>query len=61
MLKKIKIFIVTYNNNAILQEYVINSLNKTNFPKELVEIFVIDNYGDANFYTYHQITVLKNN
>jgi len=59
-MKKIKLFIVTYNNNKILQDYVIDSLNNSNFSKELVEIFVIDNYGDAEFNTKHQITVLKN-
>jgi len=44
---KIKIFITTYNNNAILQERSLNSLINSKYPRDKVEIYIIDNYGDV--------------
>ena len=45
---KIKIYIITYNNNKILQEQALDSLLESTFPKNSVEIFIIDNFGDVS-------------
>jgi hypothetical protein len=57
---KIKIFIITYNNNNILQEYALNSLELSDYPKESVEVFIIDNYGNVDE-NLQNVKVLKNN
>jgi len=53
-------FIVTYNNNNVLQEYALDSLEQSNYPKGDIEINIIDNYGDVSIDT-QDIKVLKNN
>ena len=42
---KIKLYIVTYNNNAILNDWALKTLFESDFPFENNEIFIINNHS----------------
>ena len=42
---KIKLYVVTYKNDAILNEWSLASISQSNYPKKDVSVFVINNYS----------------
>lgn len=43
---KIKFYIITYNNDTILNEWILKSLNESNYSKENTNIYIINNFSD---------------
>jgi len=59
---KIKIYIVTYNNNEILNNWALKSLFESDFPLQGNEIFIINNHSNIHVepqYT-NKIKILNN-
>jgi len=44
---KIKFYIVTYNSNEILNDWILKSLHESDYDRDNVEIFVIDNHSNV--------------
>ena len=43
---KVKLFVVTYNNDKILNEWFLRSLRQSEYPKERVSVNILNNYSD---------------
>lgn len=43
---RLKIFVVTYNNNWVLNDWFLRTLKKSFYPKDSVEIFIINNHSN---------------
>ena len=50
MKKRIKIFIITYDNNEILNDVCLNSLFVSNFDEDDVEVIILDNHSGGHIY-----------
>lgn len=63
MKPKYKMYIVTYDNNEILNDVCLNSLFISNFDEENLDVYVIDNHSNGHIYEQYQnkVTHLKNN
>ena len=46
---KIRMYVCTYKNPAILNNWFLKSLSESNYPKDLVDIFIIDNASKTQF------------
>jgi len=59
---KIKLYIVTYNNNRILNEWALDSLYNSNFDKDKVQIFIINNHSNIEIDTKFKdfVSILNN-
>lgn len=44
---KIKFYIVTYNNDKVLNEWLLKSINESNFNTEDIKFYIINNYSDS--------------
>ena len=59
---KIKFYITTYNNNEILNDWILKSLHESDYDRDNVEIFVIDNHSNVHINDeYKFVKVLANN
>ena len=58
----VKFYIITYNNNKILNEWILKSLYESDYDKTKVEIFVINNHSNIEISDEykHFVTVLNN-
>lgn len=59
---KTKIYCVTYNNNEILNQWFLESLFSSLFPRDSVQVFIIDNHSNINIDPKYKdlITVIPN-
>ena len=59
---KIRIYVVTYDNNTILNEWLLSSLYKSNYPKDKVEVYIIDNHSNIKIKKQFKglVTVIPN-
>lgn len=59
---KIKFYTITYNNNTILNEWILKSLYESNYNKNDVEIYVINNHSNLFVEEKYKsiVTVLDN-
>ena len=59
---KVKIYVVTYNNNLILNSFFLKSLKESAYSSTNTEVFIIDNYGNAQIDPPYQglATVITN-
>lgn len=60
---KIKLYILTYKNSKILNEWLLKSLYESNFDQDNVEVNIINNHSDFEIYPEYQdkkINVLHN-
>lgn len=60
---KIKFYIITYNNNEILNSWILKSLYESDYNRDNVQIFIINNHSNIKIDdTYKSfVTVLNNN
>ena len=59
---KTKFYITTYNNNQILNDWILKSLHESDYDRDNVEIFVIDNHSNVEIKDeYKFVKVLANN
>jgi hypothetical protein len=60
---KVKIYCVTYNNNEILNNWFLESVYNSSYPKDKVEISIINNHSNFEIYEkYNGLTkVIHNN
>lgn len=60
---KIKFYITTYNNNEILNDWILKSLHESDYVRNNVEIFVIDNHSNVHINDEYSsfVKVLANN
>jgi hypothetical protein len=60
---KIRFYITTYNNNEILNDWILKSLHESDYDRNNVEIFVIDNHSNVHINDEYSsfVKVLANN
>ena len=60
---KIKFYIITYDNNTVLNDWTLESLHNSNFPRDKVEIFVTDNHSNCVINDKYKdfVTLVPNN
>ena len=60
---KTKFYITTYNNNEILNDWILKSLHESDYDRDNVEIFVIDNHSNVHINDEYSsfVKVLANN
>lgn len=59
---KTKFYITTYDNNDILNDWILKSLHESDYDRDNVEIFVIDNHSNVHINDeYKFVKVLANN
>ena len=56
---KIRMYVCTYKNNHALNNWFLKSLSESNYPKDLVDIFIIDTVGrkEVGIYARHSICI----
>ena len=60
---KIKLYILTYKNNQVLNEWLLKSLYESKFDEDVVEVNIINNHSDFEIYPEYKdkkINVLHN-
>ena len=59
----IKFYIVTYNNNVVLNDWILNALHKSDYDRKNVQVFVINNHSNIKINDEYKsfFTVLNNN
>lgn len=59
---KIKFYIITYNNNQILNDWILKSLYESDYDRNNVQIFIINNHSNIKINDEYQsfIKVLNN-
>ena len=59
----IKFYIVTYNNNVVLNDWILNALHKSDYDRKNVQVFVINNHSNIKINDEYKsfVTVLNNN
>jgi len=60
---KIKFYIITYNNNEILNDWLLRSISESKYDKNNVEFYVIDNHSNIEIYDEYKdiVKVIQNN
>jgi len=59
----VKFYIITYNNNGILNDWILKSLHESDYDRQKVQVFVINNHTNINIKDEYKswVTVLNNN
>jgi len=59
----VKFYIITYNNNSILNDWILKSLYESDYDKKNVQIFVINNHSNIHINDEYKsfVTVMNNN
>jgi len=58
----IKFYIITYNNNTILNDWILKSLHESDYDRKNVQVFVINNHSNININNeYKSFVTLLNN
>lgn len=58
----VKFYIITYNNNLILNDWILRSLHESNYDRNNVKIFVINNHSNIKINDeYKSFVTLLNN
>lgn len=47
MKRKVDMYVVTYNNDKILNDWFLRSLHDSSFPRDAVRVTIINNYSDC--------------
>jgi len=59
---KIKFYIITYNNNPILNDWILKSLNESDYDRKNVQVFVINNHTNIEINDeYKSFVIALNN